>query len=165
MDRLLKTEPMLTNQYLTFALAGELFAIPILAVQEIRGWEAISRTPRSPEYVLGVMNLRGAMIPIIDLRARLGMEICERTSTSVVIVVRVATRGGEAVTVGCLVDAVSDVISLSADAEHATPSACGQVDSHFLAGMTTVDKQLVMLLDLVRLVETSIGGQFDAFAA
>jgi len=156
---------MVTNQYLTFALAGELFAIPILAVQEIRGWEAISRTPRAPEYVLGVMNLRGAVIPIIDLRARLGMDSCERTSTSVVIVVRVATSGGAAVTVGCLVDAVSDVIILSTDAEHPTPSACGQVDTHFLAGMSTVDKQLVMLLDLVRLVETSIGGQFNSFAA
>ena len=156
---------MMSNQYLTFALAGELFAIPILAVQEIRGWESISRTPRAPDYVLGVMNLRGAVIPIIDLRARLGMEICERTSTSVVIVVRVATSGGAAVTVGCLVDAVSDVISLSVDAEHPTPSACGQVDTHFLAGMSTVDKQLVMLLDLVRLVETSVSGQFDSFAA
>jgi purine-binding chemotaxis protein CheW len=156
---------MMTNQYLTFALAGELFAIPILAVQEIRGWEAISRTPRSPEYVLGVMNLRGVVIPIIDLRARLGMEICDRTSTSVVIVVRVETSAGAAVTVGCLVDAVSDVISLPVDAERPTPSACGGVDSHFLAGMSTVDKQLVMLLDLVRLVETSVAGQLDSFAA
>ena len=156
---------MVSNQYLTFALAGELFAIPILAVQEIRGWESISRTPRAPDYVLGVMNLRGAVIPIIDLRARLGMEICERTSTSVVIVVRVATSGGASVTVGCLVDAVSDVISLAQDSEHPTPSACGQVDTHFLAGMSTVDKQLVMLLDLIRLVETSVSGQFDSFAA
>jgi purine-binding chemotaxis protein CheW len=156
---------MVTNQYLTFALAGELFAIPILAVQEIRGWEAISRTPRSPDYVLGVMNLRGAVIPIIDLRARLGMATSERTSTSVVIVVRVETSAGAAVTVGCLVDAVSDVISVGLDAERPTPSACGRVETHFLAGMATVDKQLVMLLDLVPLVETSIGGQFDTFAA
>jgi purine-binding chemotaxis protein CheW len=161
----LSKEPLVSNQYLTFALAGEVFAIPILAVQEIRGWEAVSRTPRAPDYVLGVMNLRGAVIPIIDLRARLGMEACERTSTSVVIVVRVETSGGAPVTVGCLVDAVSDVISLGAEAERSTPSACGQVDTHFLAGMATVDKQLVMLLDLVRLVETSVAGQFDSFAA
>jgi len=152
------SSPVVSNQYLTFALAGELFAIPILAVQEIRGWEAISRTPRSPHYVLGVMNLRGAVIPIIDLRARLGMDSCERTSTSVVIVVRVATSDGTNATVGCLVDAVSDVISLPADAERPTPSACGKLDTHFLAGMATVETQLVMLLDLVPLVETSLCG-------
>ena len=61
--------PASTSQYLTFALAGEQFAIPILAVQEIRGWEPISRTPRAPAYVLGVMNLRGAIVPILDLRS------------------------------------------------------------------------------------------------
>jgi purine-binding chemotaxis protein CheW len=159
-ERLLIKAPVASHQYLTFALAGELFAIPILAVQEIRGWEAISRTPRSPDYVLGVMNLRGAVIPIIDLRGRLGMQNCERTSTSVVIVVRVAASDGAAVTVGCLVDAVSDVISLPADAERPTPSACGKIDTHFLAGMATVDKQLVMLLDLVPLLETSLCGAF-----
>jgi len=145
-----------TSQYLTFALAGEQFAIPILAVQEIRGWEPISRTPRAPAYVLGVMNLRGAIVPILDLRSRLGMESSERTSTSVVIVVRVDTRAATGVTVGCLVDAVSDVVSLAVEMERPTPSACGGVDEHFLAGMATMDKQLVMLLDLVRLVETSI---------
>jgi purine-binding chemotaxis protein CheW len=144
------------SQYLTFGLAGELFAIPILAVQEIRGWEPISRTPRAPSYVLGVMNLRGSVVPILDLRSRLGMENSERTSTSVVIVVRVDTSAAAGVTVGCLVDAVSDVVSLAVEMERPTPSACGGVDQHFLAGMATMDKQLVMLLDLVRLVETSI---------
>jgi purine-binding chemotaxis protein CheW len=148
--------PASTSQYLTFALAGELFAIPILAVQEIRGWEPVSQTPHSPHYLLGVMNLRGAVVPILDLRARLGMESCERTSTSVVIVVRVDTRIATGVTVGCLVDAVSDVVSLAVEMERPTPSACGGVDQHFLAGLATMDKQLVMLLDLLRLVETSI---------
>jgi purine-binding chemotaxis protein CheW len=146
------------SQFLTFDLAGELFAIPILAVQEIRGWEPVSRTPRAPDYVLGVINLRGAVVPILDLRARLGMETCERTSTSVIIVVRVNTAAAAAVTVGCLVDAVSDVVSFAADIERPTPGACGSLETHFLAGMVTLDKQLVMMLDLVRLVETSISG-------
>ncbi len=142
------------GQYLTFALAGEQFGIPILSVQEIRGWEAVSRTPHAPQYVLGVMNLRGAVVPVLDLRARLGMQICERTPTSVVIVVRVAAAGAAAVTMGCLVDAVSDVVSLGAESERAMPSACGSVDSHFLAGIATLDKQLLLLLDLERLVLT-----------
>jgi purine-binding chemotaxis protein CheW len=159
------TEPVPSNQYLTFALAGELFAIPILAVQEIRCWETVSRTPRAPEHVLGVMNLRGAVIPIVDLRVRLGLPASERSATSVVIVVRVETRAAIGVTMGCLVDAVSDVVSLAVAAERPTPSACGSVDSHFLAGMATGDSQLIMLLDLVRLVETSIGDGMSSFAA
>jgi purine-binding chemotaxis protein CheW len=154
-----------TSQYLTFALAGETFAIPILAVQEIRGWEPISRTPRAPNYVLGVMNLRGAVVPILDLRIRLGMQAGERTSTSVVIVVHVDTAASGAVTVGCLVDAVSDVVSVEAQSTRPTPSACGGMDAHFLSGMATIEQQLVMLLDMNRLVETSVGGSGVAAAA
>jgi purine-binding chemotaxis protein CheW len=153
------------GQYLTFGLAGELFAIPILAVQEIRGWETVSRTPRSPAYVLGVMNLRGAVVPVFDLRARLGMPLSERTSTSVVVVVRVETTKSVAATVGCLVDGVSDVINVAADSARTTPSACGTVDTHFLSGVATIDRQLVMLLDVVRLIETSIDITADATAA
>jgi purine-binding chemotaxis protein CheW len=153
------------SQYLTFDLAGETFAIPILAVQEIRGWEPISRTPRAPDYVLGVMNLRGAVVPILDLRIRLGMPAGERTATSVVIVVHVDTAAAAAVTIGCLVDAVSDVVSVEAQSTRPTPSACGGLDAHFLSGMATIDQQLVMLLDLNRLVETSVGGNAVAAAA
>ena len=152
-----------SSQFLTFELAGEIFAIPILAVQEIRGWEPISRTPRAPDYVLGVMNLRGAVVPILDLRARLGMQTRERTTTSVVIVVRVETAAAVA-TLGCLVDAVSDVVSIAEECLRPTPSACGGMDSHFLLGMAAIDKQLMMLMDLNRLVENSIGG-FTADAA
>jgi len=145
-----------SGQHLTFALAGELFAIPILAVQEIRGWEKVSRTPASPEYVLGVMNLRGTVVPVLDLRARLGMAPCERTATAVVIVIRIRTIAGHAVTLGCLVDAVSDVITIPEDGVHPTPEACGTVGRHFLASVATVDQQLVMVLDLALLVATSI---------
>jgi len=157
-------QPVVSNQYLTFALAGELFAIPILAVQEIRGWETVSRTPRAPEHVLGVMNLRGVVIPIVDLRVRLGLPAAERSATSVVIVVQVEIRAALLVTMGCLVDAVSDVVSLAVESQRPTPSACGPVDSHFLAGMATGDKQLIMLLDLVRLVESSVADGLSSFA-
>lgn len=143
------------SQYLTFLLAGEQFGIPILTVQEIRGWEVVSKTPRSPDYVLGVMNLRGAVVPVLDLRTRLGMEPCERTATSVVIVVRVEAAS-TAVTVGCLVDGVSDVVSLGADCGEPPPAACGTVDIHYLSGVAMIEKQLVMLIDVVRLVETSV---------
>jgi purine-binding chemotaxis protein CheW len=156
-----KTVP---GQYLTFLLAGEEFGIPVLTVQEIRGWEAVSKTPRAPDYVLGIMNLRGAVVPVLDLRIRLGMEPSERTPTSVVIVVRVEPVGA-AVTVGCLVDAVSDVVSLAADDGKPPPTACGAVDTHFLSGVAMIDKQLIMLIDVNRLVETSVTGPVASAAA
>lgn len=147
------------GQYLTFALAGGSFAIPILSVREIRGWEEVAQIPRSPDYVLGVMNLRGAVVPVLDLRARLGMEPKERTATSVVIVVRVDIANGSEALIGCLVDGVSDVVSFAADSARQTPDACGTVDTHFVAGVATVGQELVMMLDLVRLVETSNAAQ------
>ncbi len=149
------------GQYLTFALAGGAFAIPILSVREIRCWEAVAQIPRSPDYVLGVMNLRGTVVPVLDLRTRLGIERRERTATSVVIVVRVDLANGNEVLIGCLVDGVSDVVSFTADSACPTPDACGTVDTHFIAGVATVDAQLVMVLDLVRLVETSSAAQAD----
>lgn len=148
-----------SGQYLTFALAGGSFAIPILSVREIRCWENVAHIPRSPDYVLGVMNLRGAVVPVLDLRARLGMERRERTPTSVVIVVRVDIANGNETLIGCLVDSVSDVVTFAADSTRPTPDACGTVDTHFLAGVATVEQQLVMVLDLVRLVETSSAAQ------
>jgi purine-binding chemotaxis protein CheW len=147
------------GQYLTFALDGGSFAIPILSVREIRGWEDVAHIPRSPDYVLGVMNLRGAVVPVLDLRARLGMAPRARTATSVVIVVRVEIANGNEVLIGCLVDGVSDVVSFAADGVRPTPDACGTVDMHFVAGVATGEQELVMMLDLVRLVETGKAAQ------
>jgi len=140
------------EQYLTFALDRELFAIPILAVQEIRGLEAVSRIPRSPDYVLGVMNLRGAVVPVIDLRARLSIERCERTPTTVVIVVRLASGAAADRVVGCMVDAVSDVAHIADSSVRPPPEACGRVAGQFLKGIVEVDGRLVLLVDLPRLI-------------
>jgi purine-binding chemotaxis protein CheW len=111
------------------------------------------------------MNLRGAVVLVLDLRMRLTIEPGERTSTSVVIVVRVGPASAALITVGCLVDGVSDVVSLEADAGKPPPSVCGTVDTHLLTGIATIDRQLVMLLDLVRLVETSIAERAAGVAA
>jgi purine-binding chemotaxis protein CheW len=141
------------EQYLTFEIAGELYAIPILSVQEIRGWEPVAKIPQTPPHVLGVIDLRGAVVPVVDLRTRLAIERREMTSTTVVIVVRIESPGAAAVTVGCVVDAVSDVANLADETVRPAPSVCGSVDSHFLRGLSAIDSRLVMLLDLSRLIE------------
>jgi purine-binding chemotaxis protein CheW len=153
---------MSSDQYLTFALGGGAFAIPILAVREIRGWEEVAQVPHSPPYILGVMNLRGTVVPVLDLRTRLGMQPGQRTATSVVIVVRVDMSDGSAATIGCLVDGVSDVVSIAANHARPAPDACGTMDSHFLSAVATVNEELVMVLNLVHLVETSIAGRAAA---
>src|SRR6202167_5780761 len=100
-----------SEQYLTFMLAGEEYGVDILRVQEIKGWDKVTRIPHSPDYVLGVINLRGAVVPIVDLRRRFGLETIAFGPTTVVIVVRV---GDERVvrTVGMVVDAVSEVYNV-----------------------------------------------------
>ena len=102
-----------SEQYLTFMLAGEEYGVAILQVQEIKGWDKGTRIPHTPEYVLGVINLRGAVVPILDLRRRLGLGSVEFGPTTVVIVVRVMNGRGER-TVGVVVDAVSEVYNVDA---------------------------------------------------
>ena len=100
-------------QYLTFSLAGEEYGIDILKVQEIRGWAPVTKVPNAPAFVRGVMNLRGAIVPVIDLRLRFGLEAIEYTKTTVVIVVMVQGATGNRV-IGAVVDGVSDVLNLQA---------------------------------------------------
>src|ERR1700710_1335829 len=97
-----------SDQFLTFMLDGEEYGVAILQVQEIKGWDKVTRIPHTPDYVLGVINLRGAVVPILDLRRRLGLGTVEFGPTTVVIVVRV-NHGGNERTVGMVVDAVSEV--------------------------------------------------------
>src|ERR1700744_2747257 len=101
-------------QYLTFVCGGEEYGVEILRVQEIKGWEHVTRVPYAPSYVLGVMNLRGMIVPVIDLRARLNLEKKSFDASTVVIVVRVQSARGEK-TVGIVVDAVSEVYSVQAE--------------------------------------------------
>ena len=145
------------EQHLTFEIAGELFAIPILAVHEIRSWEKVSRIPNSAPYVLGVINLRGEIVPVIDVRARLGLDAIEMTANTVVIVVRIDTGVEASVTVGCVVDAVSDVADIDVGAITAPPAICGSVDGHFVRGIASVEARLAVLPDLARLIQDVAG--------
>ena len=152
------------QQYLTFRLAGEEYGLDILRVQEIKGWERATRIPHAPHYVLGVINLRGAIVPIIELRRRFSLEPIDFGPTTVVIVVRVSSERGER-TVGMVVDAVCEVYSVAAADVKAPPEIGASVDSAFVKGLATIDSKMLILLDVDRLINASVLDALQASAA
>ncbi|MFO1349969.1 MAG: chemotaxis protein CheW [Gammaproteobacteria bacterium] len=144
-----------TDQYLTFLLAGEEYGIDILRVQEIKGWGAVTPIPNMPLYILGVINLRGAVVPIVDLRKRFGLEGSAFGPTTVVIVVRVRGQGAER-TMGMVVDGVSEVYNVAAAELKPPPDFGVAVDAEFVKGLATVDNKMVILLDIDHLLNTGV---------
>jgi purine-binding chemotaxis protein CheW len=142
-------------QYLTFVCGGEEYGVEILRVQEIKGWDPVTRVPYSPPYVLGVMNLRGMIVPVIDLRTRLNLEQRNFDASTVVIVVRVQSSRGEK-TVGIVVDGVSEVYSVLAEAIKPIPDIGAVADATCVKGIATVDGKMVMLLDINALVAACV---------
>ena len=151
------------GQFLTFTLGEEAFGVEILRVQEIKGYSTITPIPNAPPHVIGLMNLRGAVIPIIDLRRKFGMPAAEYTKFTVIIVVTVGPK-----VIGLMVDAVSDVLDLRADEIAPPPEFDASVDVSYLTGLGTSGEQLVTLLDVDRLValgavnDGAIGGATGA---
>jgi purine-binding chemotaxis protein CheW len=147
-----------SEQYLTFMLAGEEYGVDILRVQEIKGWDKVTRIPHTPHYVLGVINLRGAVVPILDLRRRFGLETIDFGPTTVVIVVRVG-GGREERTVGVVVDAVSEVYNVDTADTKPPPDVCGSVDTVFVKALATIEEKMLILLDIDRLIGNSISDE------
>lgn len=140
-----------TDQYLTFIMADEEYGVDILSVQEIRGWESVTPIPNSPAHVKGVINLRGTIVPIIDLRQRFGLENVQYGPLTVVIVLKVATRKGARV-MGIVVDAVSDVYSLAAEEMKSAPDLGDHVNTLYIKGLVNVNNKMVILLDINELL-------------
>ncbi len=139
------------NQYLTFIMADEEYGVDILCVQEIRGWESATPIPNAPPNVKGVINLRGTIVPLIDLRQCFGMDAIEYTPVTVVIVLKVETDKGSRV-MGIIVDAVSDVYNLT-DAElKAAPDLGDAVSTDYIRGLANVDEKMVILLEIDKLL-------------
>lgn len=136
-----------SQEYLTFALGEEEYAIDILTVQEIRGFEPVTRIVHAPPFIKGVINLRGAIVPIVDLRIKLALEKVEYSPFTVVIIISVAGR-----LVGAVVDSVSDVIRLAAEEIAPPPEMGAAVDIRFITGLATVDQRMVILLDIAKLM-------------
>jgi len=139
-------------QFLTFQLAGEEYGVDILRVQEIRGWTPVTCIPNLPAYVEGVLNLRGTVVPIIDLRARFGLEKIEYGANTVIIVLKIML-GEVGRTVGLIVDGVSDVRNVNADQLKPAPDLGDAVNVEFLKGMAAIEDRMVILLDVDKLLE------------
>jgi purine-binding chemotaxis protein CheW len=143
------------HQVLTFDLAGETYGVDILRVQEIRGWSPVTRIPKTPKHVLGVLNLRGSIVPIIDLRVRFGMERAEFTPLTVIIVLSIETADGRR-EFGLVVDAVSDVVDLGDDVIRETPSLGGKGSNDVIKNLATVEGRMLILLNVDHLVAVDL---------
>lgn len=140
------------DEYLTFRLGKEDYGVDILRVQEIRGWEMVTRVPNQPEFVKGVLNLRGAIVPIFDLRLRLGMPFLDYGKETVVIVLRIKDDKGDR-SIGVLVDAVSDVLNASASDIRGTPELGSGIDTEVISGLATSGERMIMIIDADKLLE------------
>ncbi len=140
------------GQYLTFMLAGEEYGVEILKVQEIKGWDTATPIPNTPEHVLGVLNLRGTVVPIIDLRKRFDLESVPYGPTTVVIVVKMLHDDQER-TVGLVVDAVADVYRFESGEIQPPPDMGGNIHTEFVRGLATIDEKMVILLEIDCLID------------
>lgn len=138
-----------TMQFITFRIGKEEYGVDIMAVREIKGWTPATRLPNAAHYVRGVINLRGLMVPIYDLRARFDGGETEITRTHVVIIIRIAER-----TFGVLVDAVSDILTITEDQIKPAPDMDSTVDSAYVRGLVTIETRMVALLSLEKLFVT-----------
>jgi purine-binding chemotaxis protein CheW len=131
------------GEFLTFRLGAEEYGIDILRVQEIRSYEEPTRIANAPSFIKGVVNLRGVIVPIVDLRVKLGCDTVEYNEFTVVIVLNVAGR-----VVGAVVDSVSDVLELSNDAVKPAPELASSVDTRFITGIGNVGDRMLILMDI-----------------
>jgi purine-binding chemotaxis protein CheW len=135
------------TQFISFAIGNDQYGVDIMAVREIKGWSDITHLPRQPDYMRGVLNLRGAMVPIIDLRCRFGQGVTEATPLHVVIVVQIGPR-----MVGLLADRVLDIISFEASQVQAVPRVTLASRLDFLSGLVTIDSAMIALIDISNLL-------------
>lgn len=147
------------DQYLTFIVANEEYGVDILRVQEIKGWDKVTPLPNTPEYVKGVINLRGTIVPIIDLRQRFGLEVMAYGPTTVVIMLKVLSEKGQRI-MGVVVDAVSEVYNVAAAQLKAAPEIGRGIGGEVVKGLATVEEKMLILLDIDKLLNdlNQVGG-------
>jgi len=135
-----------TRQYLTFQLGDEVFAIDVANVREILEFTTVTKVPKTPEYMRGVINLRGSVVPVVDMRQKFGMSSTEKTINTCIVVVEV-TYGNEDIVMGALVDSVQEVFELEADNIEPAPRIGTHVKTEFIKGMGKKDDRFIIILD------------------
>jgi purine-binding chemotaxis protein CheW len=145
---------------LAFTLGKEEYGINILKVQEIRGYDAVTRIANAPDFIKGVVNLRGVIVPIVDMRIKFNLGTPAYDQFTVVIILNIADR-----VVGMVVDSVSDVITLTPDQIKAAPDMGSTLNTDYLIGLGTIDQRMVILVDIDRLMSNADVGLFDKLAA
>jgi purine-binding chemotaxis protein CheW len=152
MDQAVKAMEEREGKYLTFTLADEEYGIGILKIKEIIGMMSVTTVPQTPEFVKGVINLRGKVIPVIDLRLRFGMESMDYTERTCIIVVEIDGTAGT-VQIGIVVDSVSEVLNIKADEIEDTPTFGTRLNTDYILGMAKMEGGVKILLDINRVLK------------
>jgi purine-binding chemotaxis protein CheW len=163
----MSTETMTVNtggtaggEFLTFTLGAEEYGMDILKVQEIRGYDAVTAIANTPPFIKGVINLRGIIVPIVDLRIKFNLGNVSYNELTVVIILSLGTR-----VVGVVVDSVSDVLTLTPDQIKAAPSLSTALDTRYITGLGTIDQRMLILVDIEKLMSSKDMELMDAVAA
>lgn len=140
---------MTANEFLTFTLGEEEYGVDILKVQEIRGYDTVTKIPEAPDYLKGVINLRGTIVPVVDLRIKFKLDKAEYNTFTVMIILNIAKR-----VVGIVVDSVSDVIQLAAEQMRAPPELGSQTEAKFISGIGALENRMLILMDIEKLLRS-----------
>jgi purine-binding chemotaxis protein CheW len=144
------------SEFLSFRLGSEEYGIDILKVQEIRGYDAVTRIANTPEFLKGVINLRGTIVPIVDLRIKFGLGNPTYDEFTVVIILNVASR-----IVGVVVDSVSDVLTLSDEQMRPAPEFSASLETQYVTGLGAIDERMLILVDIEKLIGSRDMGLID----
>lgn len=153
-------EDTVGHEFLAFTLGAEEYGIDILKVQEIRGYESPTRIANAPDFIKGVINLRGLIVPIVDMRIKFELGTANYDNLTVVIILNIGGR-----VVGMVVDSVSDVITLNPEQIKPAPSMTSALDTSYLIGLGTVDDRMLILVDIDKLMSSSEMGLIDEMVA
>lgn len=146
-----KTSDVQMLQFLTFTLGKEEYGVDIMRVREVKGWTNTTRLPNMPSYIRGVLNLRGMILPIFDLRTRFGGKLTDATEKHVVVIIAVAER-----IIGVLADSVSDIITVKGNDIKPAPSIDNDLKSQFVNGLIALEDRMVVLLDMEKLIDENL---------
>lgn len=137
------------REFLTFTLGDEEYGVDILKVQEIRGYDTVTKIPDAPDFIKGVINLRGTIVPVVDMRIKFRLGKAEYNALTVMIILNIEQR-----VVGMVVDSVSDVLQLTPDEIRAAPEFGGAMDTRFITGLGTLDNRMLILVDIEKLLRS-----------